>query len=214
MQAGGIPTERKPGARMTAQHKWLLWGAGLAAVALMAWTYLFWAVSPLPFSVVRPLPDEEAVLKVFRDTQLVTGVYNIPGLAEAQGMDGAYFEKAKAGPIGQIFFRREGSNPLNPLPYLAGLAHFFLVGLALGALLLWVRPVLPGYGARLGFVLAVSACAALAVDFAPPLWWHHPWGFHALTALYDAGSGLVSGVVLAWALDPRRLEAPAPGSGA
>lgn len=197
---------------MTAQHKWLLWGAGLSAVALMVWTYLFWAVSPLPYSVVKPLPDEEAVLKVFRDTQLVTGVYNIPGLVEGRGMDGAFFEKAKSGPLVQIFMRREGYNPLNPLPYLAGLVHFFLASLAASLLLLWVRPALPSYGLRLGFVMAVSAFAALSVDFTAPLWWHHPWGFHALTALFDAGSGLVSGLVLAWALDPRHLESPAPSS--
>jgi hypothetical protein len=173
----------------------------------MVWAYLFWVVSPLPFSVVKPLPDEEAVLKVFRDTQLVTGVYSFPGFMETQGMDGASFEKTKSGPIGQIFVRREGNNPLNPLPYLAGLVHFFLISLAAGALLLWVRAALPSYGLRLGFVTALGAFAALSVDFSAPLWWHHPWGYHALTALYDAGSGVVSGLVLAWALDPCRLEA-------
>jgi hypothetical protein len=193
---------------MTAQHKWLMWGAGLSAVALMVWGYLFWAVSPLPFAVLKPLPDEEAVMKVVRDTQLVTGVYNFPGQVEGQGMDGAFFEKTKSGPIGQIFIRREGYNPLNPLYYVAEFMHFFLVSLGVGALLLWVRPQLPTYALRLGFVVALGAVAALSLDFSGPLWWHHAWGFHALTALYNAGSGLVSGLVLAWALDPQRLTAP------
>jgi len=191
---------------MTAQQKWLIWGAGLSAVALMIWGYLFWSVSPLPFSVLKPLPDEEAVLKVIRDTQLVTGVYSFPGLVESQGMDGAYFEKTKTGPVGQIFIRREGYNPLNPLHYIAELLHFFVYSAAVGAILLWVRPRLPTYPLRLGFVTALSAVSALGLDFSGPLWWHHAWGFHALTALYNVGSGLVSGLVLAWALDPKRLE--------
>ncbi|MFI5400044.1 MAG: hypothetical protein ACHQZQ_03205 [SAR324 cluster bacterium] len=195
---------------MTAQHKWLLWGAGLSAAALMAWGYL-WSLSPMAFAEVRPLPDEQAVLKVIRDTQLVTGVYSYPGLAEGQGMDGAFFDKIRSGPIVQIFMQREGYNPLNPLYYLAEFVHYFLVSLAAGALLAWARPVLPSYGRRAGFVWALSAFAALYVDFSAPLWWHHPWGFHALAALYDAGCGLVSGLVLAWALDPRRLAgAPQP----
>ena len=196
---------------MTAQQKWLIWGAGLSAVAMMVWGYLFWAVSPFPFSVLKPLPDEEAVMKVVRETQLVTGVYNFPGLVESQGMDGAYFEKTKSGPIGQIFIRREGYNPLNPLYYLAELLHFFLVSAAVGAILLWVRPQLPTYWLRLGFVVALSAVAALGLDFAGPLWWHHAWGFHSLTAAYNLGSGLVSGLVLAWAMDPRRISAAGQG---
>ncbi|MFI5400466.1 MAG: hypothetical protein ACHQZQ_05390 [SAR324 cluster bacterium] len=193
---------------MTAQHKRLLWGAGLSAAALMAWGYL-WSISPLAFAEVKPLPDEQAMLKVIRDTQLGTGVYSYPALVAGQGMDGAYFEKIRSGPIVQIFMQREGYNPLNPLVYLAGFAHAFLVSLAAGALLVWVRPALPNYGLRVGFIWALSAFAALFVDFSAPLSWHHPWGFHAFAALYDAGSGLVSGLVLAWALAPRpQADAP------
>lgn len=197
---------------MTAQQRWLLWGAGLSALALMVWGYLFWAMSPLPFAVIKPLPDEEAVLRVFKDTQLSTGVYSFPGLVEGQGMDGAFFEKTRSGPIGQILFRREGSNPLNPLNYLLVLLHFFVVSLAAGGILLLVRPALPTYGRRLLLVFALSAFAAVSLDFSGPVWWHHPWGFHAMTALYDAGSGAISGLILAWALDPKRLLAKPTGA--
>jgi cytochrome b subunit of formate dehydrogenase len=193
--------------RMTAQQKWLIWGAGLSALALMVWGYIFWSLSPLPFAALKPLPDEEAVLKVFRDTQLATGVYSFPGMVEGQGMSGAFFEKTKSGPIGQIFIQREGYNPLNPLYYVGEWVHFFLVSLAAGGLLIWVRPVLPSYALRFAFVLALSAFAALTLEFSAPLWWHHAWGFHGLMALYDVGCGLVSGLVLAWALDSRRLLA-------
>jgi hypothetical protein len=198
---------------MTAQQRWLLWGAGLSALALMVWGYLFWAVSPLQFSVIKPLPDEDAVLRVFKDTQLSTGVYSFPGLVEGQGMDGAFFEKTRSGPIGQIFIRREGFNPLNPLNTLLALAHFFAVALLAGGILLLVRPALPSYGLRVLLVFALSAFAALSLDFSGPVWWHHPWGFHAMTALYNAGGGAISGLILAWALDPKRLLAkPAAAS--
>ena len=199
---------------MTAQHKWLLWGAGLSALALMVWGYLFWAASPLPFAVIKPLPDEDAVMRVFKDTQLSTGVYNFPGLAEGQGMDGAFFEKTKAGPIGQVFLRREGHNPLNPLNYLLAFVHSFVVSLIAGGILLLVRPALPTYGLRLLLVFALSGFAAISQNFSDPIWWHHPWGFHAMTALYNVGSGAISGAILAWALDPKRIEAKPPEASA
>ena len=192
---------------MTAQQKWLFWGAGLSALALMVWGYLFWSLSPLPFAALKPLPDEDSVLKYFRDTQLPTGVYGFPGMVEGQAMSGAFFEKTKAGPVGQIFIRQEGFNPLNPLHYIGEWIHFFMASLAAGALVLWARPALPTYPLRLGFVVALSAFAALSIEFAAPLWWHHAWAFHTLNGLYDVGCGLVSGLVLAWALDPRRSAA-------
>lgn len=191
---------------MTAQQKWLVWGAGLSALALMVWGYLFWSVSPLQSAVTKPLPDEDAVLRVFRDTQLTTGVYTFPWLADGQSMDGAAFEKSKAGPVGQIFIRREGHNPLNPLGYLLGLVHAFIASLIAGAILLLVRPALPTFSRRLLLVFALSGFAAFSLNFADPIWWRHPWGFHAMNALYNVGSGVISGLILAWALDPRRVH--------
>jgi hypothetical protein len=196
---------------MTAWHKRLLWGAACSAVGMMAWYVVFWVLSPIPGGVFKALPDENAVVRVLRDTQLVTGVYRFPGLHEGQAMDGAYFEKHKAGPIGQIIYRREGVNPYTPTVFLLGLVHFFLASLLATGLLLLVVPALPTYRRRLLFLCLVGLLGAFTLDFADPIRWHQPWGFHVYAALFDAVNGLVSAAILAWFVDPSRQEA-GPGS--
>jgi hypothetical protein len=184
----------------------LLWGIAFSAAGMLAWNVIFWVVSPLPQEALRPLPDENAVIKVLTDTQLVTGAYRFPGLAEGQAPDGSYFDKHKRGPIGLLFYRREGVNPYTPLTIVLGLLHALLISAAAVGLLLLVLPALPTYGRRALFLGGVGVFAALALDFADPIRWHQPWGYHGYVALFDAVNGGVSALILAWFVDPAARE--------
>jgi hypothetical protein len=185
----------------------LLWGIAFSAVGMTAWGVIFWVATPLSQAAFKPLPDENAVIKVLTDGQLPSGAYRFPGLAEGQSPDGAYFDKHRRGPIGQIFYRRGGVNPYTPLTVVLSVAHALLISAAAVGLTLLVLPALPTYGRRLAFLVSLGAFAALALDFADPIRWHQPWAYHSVVALFDVTNGLISAIILAWFVDPNARDA-------
>jgi hypothetical protein len=185
----------------------LLWGIAFSAASMVAWSVIFWVATPLTHSAFKPLPDEDAVIKALVDTQVPTGAYRFPGLAEGQAADGKYFDKHRRGPIGQIFYQREGINPYTPRTFVLGLLHALLISAAAAGLVLLALPALPTYARRLAFLFGLGAFAALALDFADPIRWNQPWGYHAVVALFDVINGLVSAIILAWFVDPRAQAA-------
>lgn len=191
---------------ITRWHHRLLWGIAFSAIAMVAWSVIFWMVSPMAISAYKPLPDEDAVIKALVDTKVVTGVYRFPGLAEGQPADGKYFDKHKRGPIGQIFYQQEGSNPYSPRTVILGLVHALLISALATGLLVLVLPALPTYARRLGFLFGLGLFAALALDFADSVRWQQSWSHHGIVALFDIVNGFISAIVLAWFVDPAARE--------
>jgi hypothetical protein len=79
----------------------------------------------------------------------------------------------------------------------------FVSSLLAGALLLLALPGLQSYFARVLFVTLVGVFAAVTISLSSPIWFHHSWCFALLNSVYNVGSGLVTGLVLAAVIRPK-----------
>ncbi len=188
----------------------LLIGSLLAAVVLFAWGAVFWGVSPLPFAVMRAVPNDEVVVEVLKKNLPASGVYLSPFPDEERyGADRAEAEKAflerhRQGPLVQITYRKDGLDAQGPAVFAAGFVHMLVSSLLVGGLLMLALPGLGGYASRVLFVFLAGVFASVTVTLSTPIWFHHPWQFPLLNALYHATNWLLAGFVLGAVIRPRK----------
>lgn len=188
----------------------VLLGAAVSALALMLWGFLFWVVLSAPGGTVQPLPDEVPLMESLHQSIPRSGTYVFPtpprpesGLEELPALE-AYRLRHIAGPVGLLYFNREGTDPLSAGTYVLGLAHFFVASLLAALLLVLALPVLAGYVARALYVFGLGVFATVSMRLFDPIWWHLPWGHFLHSAVYHAASWLVAGIVLAGIVKPHR----------
>jgi hypothetical protein len=181
-------------------------GAMLAAVVLMAWGFVFWDLLAVPDSVLRPLPAGESLTRELRTSPLTTGVYLSPhpptGPHRTAESWAAFDKQCREGPLLYLFYRREGAAPMNVTTYARGALLMFSAAFLAGCLLAVVAPRLRSFAARAGFVLLLGLFATFFVNLTQPVWFHHPWGYHFVMAVFDCSNALLMGLVLAWFVRP------------
>jgi len=175
-------------------------GAVVGGVVLFVWGFIFWAVLPFGNQVVLPVANEGVVAEVLGQNIAASGVYYIPGEG-AQEMTEAWQEKHKAGPVVQIFYRREGSDPNGPMFYLRGFGYLLLLALLMAMLLRQTGGQLETYGSRALFVLVAGVFAA-AVGFSGAVWWNQSLNYHLLYAVYNVSSWFFAGLGMAAVIKP------------
>ena len=79
----------------------LLWGIAFSAVAMTAWGVIFWVATPLANAAFKPLPDENAVIKVLVDAQLPTGAYRFPAWPRGNPRTARISTNTSAAPSGR-----------------------------------------------------------------------------------------------------------------
>jgi hypothetical protein len=181
-------------------------GALVSAVGLMAWGFAFWMGLAAPLGVMKALPAEATVVVgKLRDQVPDSGAYFYPHAGEEdaattpQESEARYerFMKAhRQGPLIQMFYRREGIEPMAPAVFAQGFAHFFISSLVAGSLLCWLAPRLPRFGQRFGLVVAMVLLAVVLMDLSYPVWFHHPWRYWLMLGVFHLGEGLVMGLAL------------------
>ena len=188
----------------------LVIGAVLSTAVLFGFGGWFWMMSPYPHMMIKPLPNEEASIKVIKETLPESGVYFFPFADQATMMDPngeaskAFVAKHEAGPFLRIFIRYEGVKLMDPMVFGMGLAHYFVASLLMGILLKLAAPGLAGYLPRVLFVTLAGVFASFAITLQQPIWFHYPWTFSLMLAAYDAVSWLLAGIVLAMVIRPSR----------
>ncbi len=175
--------------------KRILIGSVLAAVVLFVWGFLFWGVSGLADAVMDPAPDEAALSQKLAEVLPKTGVYLLPYPPSSPTDE--FVRRHEAGPLAQIFFRREGTNPMGGGVFLGGFLHMLVSALVMAFALSLVLPAAPGYGARVKVVLLAGLAGAIYSNLGKPIWWHQTWDYHFLTFVYDFTSWVLAGLVLA-----------------
>ena len=111
-----------------------------------------------------------------------------------------FVARHKAGPIGTVFLRKQGSDPLSPATIVVGLVHNFVSSLIVGALLVMALPALASFGKRVLFVAVVGAFAAFTVGLSTPIWLQHPWGYSLFNAAHIVSAWSIAGLILAKAI--------------
>ena len=167
-------------------------GSVIAAVALFFWGFLFWAVSPFPYRVMKPVPDVPALQQALMAALPETGVYLFPH--PSQGTEEETQKKLAAGGFGRAIFVREGAT-MGGGTFGLGFLHYLATTLLLALLLRASGGA--SYGARLGIVTLAGLAGALYADFTKPIWMFEPVGAHALDFVYELSSFVIAGLVLA-----------------
>lgn len=175
----------------------LVIGSVVAAVALFFWGFLFWAVSPLPYRVMKPVSDMPALQQALRAALPESGVYLFPHPSQASEEEMG--KKMAEGAFGRVIFVREGTT-MGGGTFGLGFLHYLVTTFLLAMLL---RASGGGtYGARLGIVTLAGLAAAIYVDFTKAIWMFDPWGAHVLDFVYDLSSFAIAGLILAKFVPP------------
>lgn len=188
--------------------KRLALGSLLAAIAIFFWGFMFWALFA-SIDMQESSQDELALQQALAEHLPKSGTYYIPSLDERSD---EYAQRHRSGPIAMIFVKLEGAAPMNPVSMLAGFLHEAIFAFLIGLLLLMALPALASYRRRVLFVTFMGVTAAFWSDFAYPIWWSHPWGFHVMNAFYSVVAWLIAGLILARFVAPVsavRVEAAA-----
>ncbi|CAN5336509.1 hypothetical protein BH24PSE2_BH24PSE2_24470 [soil metagenome] len=181
-------------------------GAVLAAIAMFIWGFMFWGVSPLPYSVLERVADDAETQAALLDHFPASGAYLIPGNMSEEAV---YTELHEAGPVAFVQFSREGRPVMAPSVFLYGFLHMLVTAFLIGWLLRMAAPGLHGYLQRLGFVTIAGLAASFFAHVGAIVWWGLPAGWILLTAVYDLTAWIVAGFVLAGFASSAARDAPA-----
>ncbi len=162
-------------------------GSLLTAVAVFAWGFLFWStVAPISF----PAEDTE-LREVLLKSLPATGVYFVPVPEGA-----TYKADHEAGPLVQIFFRREGAPVMAPKLFVFGFLHNFVTALILSFLLAFAGAYGATYGRRVTIVVVAGLAAAVWTHFGQVIWFYHDGMHHLAVLCYDVIAFLIGGLIL------------------
>ena len=185
-------------------------GALLSTAVLFGFGGWFWMASPFPNMMIKQVPNEDALVKVLKESLPESGVYFFP-FGDRDTVTGKNGEASKkfqemheSGPIGQVVIRHEGAKMMDPNVFALGLSQYFVASLLMVVLLRLAVPGLESYLARVLFVTLIGVFASLAITLQQPIWYHHPWKMPLILAGYDAVSWLLAGLVLALVIRPSR----------
>jgi hypothetical protein len=176
-------------------------GSLCAALALFVWGAAFW-MSPLPYTVLGRTADDAAAGKALLEHFPVDATYVLPGVYNPGDQLTALHT---AGPIAMVHLQRSGRPVMSPLVLATGFLQQLATVLLIGVLLTLAAPGVRTYMARVRLVTVAGIAVAVFTDLGAPIWWHHPWPFHLVSAVYTVTAWFVAGLVLAAFLRP-----PAP----
>jgi hypothetical protein len=190
-------------------------GALLSAVVLFLWGFVFWSASGIMYQFMHPLPDEDQAVQLFQNQQLESGTYLLPfpDRAAMNGTDkekeGAFLARRVKGPVAEIIYRKEGApSPGNPQVLAVGFCHYFAASLLAAVLLIMAQPGLSRYPSRVLFVFLAGIFATVAITFAKPIWFFHPWPAVLYEAAFQGIGWLLAGIVLGMVIRPTKAAPP------
>lgn len=184
--------------------KKLVLGSLLAALVLFVWGFIAWAVLSDKLGIVEGPPGEAAVIDVLDANIEETGAYFFPvegAYSPEQDRHAAWIQRHTDGPIGMVFFRKEGLAP-SPVVMLEGFLHFFAAALLAALILKLVARCLAGYWARVKFVAILACFAAIAIHLSTAIWWYYPWGYTLYSIVTLVVGWTLAGLVLATFVTP------------
>jgi hypothetical protein len=182
--------------------KGIITGSILAAIAMFLWGFVFFGtpVGGATYSKLT-LDQESAMAAALNEAVPADGAYVLPG--PMNGSEESFAARMAAGPLATVHFRRAGAATMDPSIMIKGFVHMLATAALLGWILHHFGKGLTGYGSRFGLVASIGVAAALWVDVAQPIWWHHSWQHHLMIAFYD-----IVGVAIAAAILARFVRAP------
>ena len=137
------------------------------------------------------MPDEAGFADKLKVALPETGVYIVPNMGAGVSQE-EFTKRHLAGPLAQVVYVREGVDPISVKVFGGGWLHMFVCALILGWILA-VRSRPTPFGSRYCILALAGTAAALWSNLGKPIWWHQPWAFNLLYAVYDLTSLLLAG---------------------
>jgi hypothetical protein len=186
----------------------LILAAVLAGVVQMAWGFAFWAISPIPKTMMGQVPDQAKLLAALKDNLPESGVYFMPcpdnaKATQAETAEEVFFRQHREGPLVQICYHREGKEPMGGTTLLAGQLHCIGSCLVMGLLMLFALPNLNTYIARVLFVSLAGVFVVFSLRFQDAIWFLHSWDFTLMQSGFDLASWLLAGVIMGAIIRPQ-----------
>lgn len=176
-------------------------GALLAAVAMFLWGFFFWGSKLIDhFGHVTP-EVETALTETLKANLTADAVYTLPDIKN--GTEEEVMARASAGPFAMINFHATGISPMGTTLAM-GFAHMLITAAILAFFVQLTLPAAPTYVDRVKLVAIFGAAAAIYAHLGNPIWWHYPWSFSAMGALYDFVSYVIAGLILAYFITPAK----------
>ena len=172
--------------------------AVVGGVVLFIWAFVSWIY--VPWHKLGTLPDQGAVTAVLGDTATDSGIYMFPGEVEPAAEES---EEAADGsePAGLLVYKAQGGAPF-VLQLIVGLVLDVLVAAVAAVLLTMAAPALPGFAARLGFVLLLGVFTIVGAHLMNWNYMLYPFRFTMEMAADGLVASLLLGIVLAIIIKP------------
>jgi len=174
----------------------VLFAGFIASLLMMVWGTVYWMVLPSSIHGFKAAPNEDTALALLAKELPASGVYVLP-FPPKDVTDQHFYEKHRAGPIAQIFYRAQGVDPLNNKVMIIGWLHAFLSAVLMAILVAMVHRGLTTFAKRWLFVSLTGFFAAFSIEALYPIWWHHVWGFHLATLFQELINWCLAGLVIA-----------------
>jgi hypothetical protein len=178
----------------------------LGGLTVFLWGFLSWVVLPWHNATMHAIPNEDAVITAMQQTIPSSGVYLFPAMPMSHDdpAQKAYADKCAKGPIGMLFYTREGMDAMRASTFIIGYLLFVFSALIAAALLSMTMDKLPGYGTRVIFVTLLGVFVASEGHLSAWNWVHMQFGY-AVVGAADAVIGwLLAGLVIAAFVKPAK----------
>lgn len=180
----------------------------LGGIVAFIFGMMSWMVLPFHMMTTDSIPDQPALLQAMNEHLPTSGVYLFPYVDMEQ--EGAWEEMEKlhqAGPIGMIFFHKEGETPMPPSMMLWGLvvdvAAGFFIALLMAA---WCVSGTPNYLQRVLFSTAIGAAGAIQSWGALWNWMYVEWDHSLVMGLDIILMWFFGGLVIAAIIKPKAQQ--------
>ncbi|MCZ7582624.1 MAG: hypothetical protein M5R36_04410 [Deltaproteobacteria bacterium] len=177
----------------------------LGGVIGMIWGFLWWTVLPFSNYSFHELKDEVEVADVLTRNAPETGTYYFP-FVDPSTEDQARMERHRQGPLGHIFIRHKGAEPMAGSVFLFGFLHLVASSFLVALLLHMAAPSLASFGIRWGFAVLIGVFGAVYHDLVYPIWFYHPWNYWLIGAVDHVLTWTLIGAVAAKLITPETAK--------
>lgn len=184
--------------------------AGFAgAVIYFIWGMLAWMAIPLHTPTIHSLPTETAITDALKSQNLETGVYVSPFAADPADMgnpDSEFMKNHTTGPIFSIYYRKDGSAPMNAGVLVSGFLIDLLAAILAATLLSSIGACGRSFWCRVGFVAGLGAFTALVGHLSYWNWMHFPIGYTMAFVIDVIVGWALAGLAIAFLIQPNVVD--------
>lgn len=181
-----------------------LLAAVVGALIVFLWSFVAHVLLPLGMVGVDPLPDEEAVVEVLRDTVTEPGLYYIPGYPHdaTEEQEAEFVARHEAGPLGTLIYQPGGKPAMGPAQLVTELGTCVLAALVLAFLLAYLTG---SYLCRVALAASVGLFAWFSIQLSYWIWYGFPLDYTIAAGVMEVVGWLLAGLAMAKLVPP-----PAP----